>query len=60
MSFKRKHTNEEKRKIGESIRKMYANMDEEKNEKRKKKLSEIMKVKNQLYIEYMQNSKVCI
>ena len=60
MSFKRKHTIEEKRKIGESIKKMYANMNEEKNEMRKKKLSEIMSLKNKLYNEYMQNSKVCI
>lgn len=58
MPFTRKHTTEEKRKIGESIKKMYANMDEEKNEIRKKKLSEIMTLKNKLYNEYMQ--KVCI
>lgn len=58
MPFTRKHTIEEKRKIGESIKQMYANMDEEKNEKRKKKLSQIMSLKNKLYNEYMQ--KVCI
>lgn len=51
--FNRKHTDEERKKISEGVKKAYSLMTKEKNEERKSKLREINKKKSKLWEQLM-------
>lgn len=55
MSLYRPHTDEERKKISEGVKKSYAMMSEEKKNERNKKISKKCIAKNQLYRYIVEN-----